>query len=195
MGGPTRVNTMDFRFDFEKTLQASALILGLHGGRMESIRLLKLLYIADRELLAEAGRPITGDLVVAMKHGPVLSAVYDIIMGRSPFSSEWSQSIRTVHKDVEGLLSTGRGRLSRGDVEKLEEVCRRYQEDSVWDICEQTHEFAEWKQNYREGTSTRARVTESPRSRMRSPGCKRSTPSSIRFDEGRRHLLPIEEGG
>ena len=51
---------MNFRFDFHKTLQASGVLLSLDANRMAYIRLLKLLYIADREWLAEAGRTITG---------------------------------------------------------------------------------------------------------------------------------------
>ena len=74
---------MTFRFSFEKRLQAAGVLLGLDGDRMERIRLLKLLYIADRELLAETGRTITGDRVVAMDHGPVLSQVYDLIKGQA----------------------------------------------------------------------------------------------------------------
>jgi hypothetical protein len=35
----------------------------------------KLLYLADRESLKKTGRPITGDRVVAMEHGPVLRSV------------------------------------------------------------------------------------------------------------------------
>ena len=83
---------MTFRFHFEKTLQASAVLLGLDGGRMDRIRLLKLLYIVDRELLAEIGRPLTGDMAIAMKHGPVLSQVYDLIKGIAGRTSEWSAS-------------------------------------------------------------------------------------------------------
>ena len=60
---------MTFRFSFEKSLQAAGVLLGLDGGRMERIRLLKLLYIADRELLAESGRTITGDRAVALITG------------------------------------------------------------------------------------------------------------------------------
>src|SRR5579883_936446 len=64
---------MTFRFDFQKTLQASGVLLGLDANRMAYVRLLKLLSIADRELLAETARTITGDEAVALKNGPVLS--------------------------------------------------------------------------------------------------------------------------
>lgn len=39
---------------------------------MSYLRMLKLLYLADRESLKETGHTITGDRVVAMEHGPVL---------------------------------------------------------------------------------------------------------------------------
>ena len=51
---------MHFRFNFEKTLQAAGVLMSSDGDRMEHMRLLKLMYIADREMLAETGSPITG---------------------------------------------------------------------------------------------------------------------------------------
>ena len=68
---------MKFRFNFAKTLQASAVLLRRDDKRMSRLRLLKLLYFADRELLVAKVRTITGDSVVAMKYGPVLSQTYD----------------------------------------------------------------------------------------------------------------------
>lgn len=72
-----------------KTLQAVAVLLELDGGRMARIRLLKLLYIVDRELLADVARPLTGARVVAMKYGPVLSQVYDLIKGEAARAGVW----------------------------------------------------------------------------------------------------------
>jgi uncharacterized phage-associated protein len=144
---------MHFRFHFEKTLQAAGVLLGFAKDRMEYMRLLKLLYIADRELLAETGRTITGDHVVAMKHGPVLSRVYDIIKGESARSSEWAEYIRTDHKDIERRQTIKRDLLTRAEVEKLLEVSERHADDTVWDICDKTHDFEEWKKTYTPGTS------------------------------------------
>ena len=41
------------------------------------IKLIKLLYLADRAALIETGSPITGDRYVSMKFGPVLSNVFE----------------------------------------------------------------------------------------------------------------------
>ena len=49
---------MTFRFHFDRALQASACLLRFDGKRMGYLRLLKLLYIADREGLAETGETI-----------------------------------------------------------------------------------------------------------------------------------------
>ncbi len=145
---------MHFRFNFAKSLQAAGVLLELHSDRMEYVRLGKLLYIADREMIAEAGAPITGDRAVAMDHGPVLSQVYDLIKGKAAKAGEWAQSVRTVNHRVELRHPIGRGKLNKGEIEKLPEVTERYQDDSEWDICNQTHEFAQWKKNDVEDTST-----------------------------------------
>jgi uncharacterized phage-associated protein len=145
---------MHFRFNFEKSLQATGVLLGLDGDRMEYMRLLKLLYIADREMLAETGAPITGDRAVAMKHGPVLSQVYDLIKGQSARAGEWDHYVRSINHNVELRNVIDRGKLNKAEVEKLQRVTERYRDDNVWDICEKTHEFPEWERNYVASTST-----------------------------------------
>jgi uncharacterized phage-associated protein len=145
---------MHFRFDFEKSLQAAGCLLELHGDHMEYVRLLKLLYIADREMVAEAGAPITGDRAIAMDHGPVLSHVYDLVKGKATRAGEWAHSIQTIHRWVALQHPTGRGKLNKAEVEKLQEVTERYQDDSEWDICGKTHQFPEWKKNFVPNTST-----------------------------------------
>ena len=63
-----------FAFYPTKTAQASAVLLKQEPGqRMGRLRLLKMPYIADREWIKCCRRPITGDRIVAMDHGPVLT--------------------------------------------------------------------------------------------------------------------------
>ena len=137
-----------FRFDFEKTLQAAAeLLRGEPHRQMSRIRLLKLLYIADREALKETGRPITCDAVVAMEHGPVLSPLYDIIKGESVDSPRFDEYVGQQDHQLFLSKDPGKGRLSRYDVRKLRDVSERYRERGEWEIVGETHEFAEWKKN------------------------------------------------
>src|SRR6516165_6657778 len=139
---------MHLRFHFERTLQASAHLLRLDGKRMGYLRLLKLLYIADREWLAETGEPITGDRACAMKYGPVLSSVYDLIKGNGSKAGVWDDHIHTDGYAVELVADPGRGELSKGIVEKLTEVTERYRDIDDWELSERTHEFPEWIEHY-----------------------------------------------
>jgi uncharacterized phage-associated protein len=68
-----------FKFDERKAADAAAFLLQLHGGTMNHMRLIKLLYAAERESLKRFNRPIVGDRYVSMDHGPVVSGVYDLI--------------------------------------------------------------------------------------------------------------------
>ncbi len=144
---------MHFRFHFDRALQASACLLRLDGKRMGYLRLLKLLYIADREWLAEAGEPITGDRAVAMKQGPVLSGVYELIKGNGSKAGVWDDHIRTEDYAVELVADPGRGDLSRGIVEKLTEVSARYRDLDDWELSEETHTFREWADHYKGGAN------------------------------------------
>ena len=49
---------MEFFFDERKAAQAASVLLERHGGSMPYIKLIKLLYLADREALIESGLPI-----------------------------------------------------------------------------------------------------------------------------------------
>jgi uncharacterized phage-associated protein len=137
-----------FRFNFDKTVQAAGVLLRLENGQMGRRRLLKFLYIADRELLAETARPLTGDTGYAMKHGPVLSRVYDLIKGNGSRAAEWEKHIRSEGYLVKLVLDPGRGKLSRGEMDKLHEISSRYRDLEDEELSEVTHGFGEWKDHY-----------------------------------------------
>jgi uncharacterized phage-associated protein len=140
---------MVFRFHFTRALQAVGVLLEYEKGRrMSYMRLLKLLYIADRELLGETGRPITGDHAVAMKRGPVLRRVHDLIRGQAPAAGQWDNFVHTDRYEVELVADPGRGELSKGEVAKLLEVSNRYRDLDEWQLSEETHTFDEWKKHF-----------------------------------------------
>ncbi len=139
---------MHLRFHFEKSLQASGVLLHLEDGRMASMRLLKLLYIADREMLAGSASSITNDRAYAMKHGPVLSRVYALIKGSEARFADWNRYIQTQGYAVKLVNDPGRGQLSPGEVEKLTEVSERYRNQDHWELSDLTHDFPEWKRHW-----------------------------------------------
>lgn len=70
--------------DERKTAQMAALFVQNAGGQMSHLKLMKLLYLADRESFRLRGRSISGDRMVAMPHGPVLSGTLELINGCAP---------------------------------------------------------------------------------------------------------------
>jgi uncharacterized phage-associated protein len=139
---------MHFRFNFEKCLQAAGVLLRLEEGRMSYMRLLKLLYVADREMLASTASPLTGDQAYAMRFGPVLSRTYSLIKETDFRFGEWSRFLQTQGYAIKLVADPGRGRLSKGEIEKLTEISERYRLKDQWELSDLTHDFPEWKRHW-----------------------------------------------
>ncbi len=139
---------MLIRMDIMKTTQAAAFLLKSHRGFITRKRLLKLLYIADRELIQSSRRPITGDQAVAMDHGPVLSRTYDLLKGMATGAEVWNRYIEQVGPFTHRLIADpGVGLMSRRELAKLEEVTERYRLVDDDELSLLTHAFPEWKRN------------------------------------------------
>jgi uncharacterized phage-associated protein len=143
-----------FRFHERKATAAAALLLELAGGTMEYLRLIKLLYFADREALDAFGHPITGDRYVSMKHGPVLSATYNlvkrVIFRRVPpvTSNEtlWEEHIEGVGRySVRLKKHPGVGVLSEAEIGVLMQVFQRYRVRDMWSLRDEAHALPEWE--------------------------------------------------
>lgn len=139
---------MRLRFNEAKAAQAAAILLRLRGGRMKYLKLIKLLYISDREALARWGKPITTDHYVSMKEGPVVSNIYNLI-GSEPMPSEqsvWHKHIKTVADfDVELVGEPSNDELSQAEEDLLQEVFKAHGHKNRWIIVDETHKFPEWK--------------------------------------------------
>ncbi len=132
---------IQFPFNERKALAAATYLLGRNGGTMNYMRLLKLLYFADRMSFQEYGRPITGDRYVAMKKGPVLSMVYDRIK-----AGEWGGLIRTHGYDVNLVDGEFTDPLSEAEISILDEVTRTFRTLDHWNLSDLSHDLPEWKE-------------------------------------------------
>jgi len=63
------------------------------GSPTSYLKLIKLLYLADRDALLRFGRPITTDCYVLTSQGPSLSQVSDLITVGSIVESVWQHYI------------------------------------------------------------------------------------------------------
>lgn len=135
---------IQFPFNERKALAAATHLLARADGRMAYMRLIKLLYLADRASLLEYGQPITGDRYVAMKLGPVLSTVYDRIKG-----GEWGGLIRKIRYDVRLVGSEWTDPLSESEIGLLDEVSGFCETLDHWKISDLSHDLPEWKETPR----------------------------------------------
>lgn len=132
-------------FDEVKVTQAAALLLRLRGGRMHYLKLIKLLYIADREALRRWGVPITMDSYVAMDHGPVVSRTFNLIQGCPGLAWNTAISDPMGEHEVELRAEPGTSRLSKAEEQLLAEVFALYGNKNRWELVELTHTFPEWR--------------------------------------------------
>lgn len=116
---------------------------------MSYMKLIKLLYLADREALARWGRSITTDSYVSMKHGPVLSQLLDLITeGPNPVAGDtfWSRHITEPEHFEVSLKSDPSGDLlSEAEDELLDEIFQKFGRFSRWQLVDFVHTLPEWK--------------------------------------------------
>ena len=143
-------------FDERKAAEAAAFLLLKAGGKLPLIKLVKLLYLAERLSLQRYGEPLTGDRLVAMPNGPVLSMTYAHMNGALPSrEGGWESWIadRAGHevalRDPSKLRTPEQDllRLSDSDIEVLAEVWSQFGHWDRWKLVAYTHSDAcpEWE--------------------------------------------------
>jgi uncharacterized phage-associated protein len=146
------------RFDEQKVTEAASFLLRLRGGRMHFIKVLKLLYIADREAFGAWGIPVSNDHYVSMDQGPVLSQTYNLVKEGGRF---WSEYISAPFGDYEIQL-TGEAppskKLSRAEEHMLQSIFDQYGHMNRWDLVDLVHKFPEWRNPH--GSSIPIRIEE-----------------------------------
>ena len=145
---------MDVQFDREKTLNA-LLYVANRVQRKDFHKILKIIYFADRQHLADWGRPITGDTYIAMEAGPVPSRLYDmlkIVRGDSymPDSEGLGRYFQIENwMYVKPLKDDDLNKLSANEQEALQEAINRYSSLSYDEIKEKLHDVA-WRSTARD---------------------------------------------
>ncbi|HBE9090501.1 putative phage-associated protein [Serratia fonticola] len=142
-------------FSESKTAQMAGYLLLKRGGRMAYIKLMKLLYLSDREYMLTYGDSMTGDRAVSMDNGPVLSKTYDLLKSGSPEEeSPWGEWIAgernfevSIKKQVRGLNDEDAfDELSKADIRILDKVFAEFGKYKRFDLCEHTHKMCpEWQ--------------------------------------------------
>ena len=143
-----RYYSISFVFDERKATQAACYLLSLNGGHMNYMKMIKLLYLSDREYITSYCNSITTDSYVSMDNGPVTSKIYDLIKeSHTDTGTYWASYIRTeeydavlIKKEEEYLC------MSPMEMQVLADVNEKFKEQSVWDVVDFCHKnLKEWQ--------------------------------------------------
>jgi uncharacterized phage-associated protein len=129
-----------------RATEAAARFLKLRGGRMSYLKLIKLLYLLDREALLRWGRPVTTDRYVSMDNGPVVSRIYELIRDEPApgTDSVWRQYISTPRDwEVDLLAEPQAAELSRAEESLIDEIYARHGRLNRWDLVRLSHDLPE----------------------------------------------------
>jgi uncharacterized phage-associated protein len=123
------------------------------NGKSEKMKLVKLVFLADKYHLIQYGRTVTGDKYLAMKDGPAGSTVLDILNFNEDYLEdediEYSlKFIKKLEGNYLGISNTPveLNTLSESDLEALDFVSKKFGRMSAADLRKYTHEYPEWKQ-------------------------------------------------
>lgn len=115
-------------FDFDRALNAM-LYVANRVEQPDMHKVFKVLYFADMAHLSLYGRAITGDRYVAMKYGPVPSAIYDmvkIVKGESWYVADELQAFFGVEGFcIKPLRDADMSYLSATDLEQLDSAIEK----------------------------------------------------------------------
>jgi uncharacterized phage-associated protein len=137
----------------KKIIQSACYILQ-QIGRSDKLKLVKLLYLADKCHLIRYGRTITGDEYWAMDYGPVGSTTKDILTFDEKFlSHEYKYATRMLKKvndydfeATEKCTQKNRDFLSDTDIEVLEFIIKHFGNKNKNELIKYTHRYPEWSQ-------------------------------------------------
>lgn len=115
---------------------------------MNYLRLMKLMYLSERQMLLQYGMTITGDSFYALERGSVLSTLLDMIRNKGEDSLKWQELIKTNGYQVALNVDPGDGSLSEAETEIFDEIYDYYNSLSTSDLIDFTHTLPEWEDIY-----------------------------------------------
>lgn len=142
-----------FKFNPTKAIQAMARMLR-QLGETDKVKLMKLLYLSDREHLIKHDRTITGGRLVAMDHGPLPSECLSLING--DYLSYDHDIYETLHLNdhrVSLRSDPGDDALTASEKAVLDDVIDRFGHMDTWPLRDETHRLPEYAAFYEPGTS------------------------------------------
>ena len=138
-------------FQETKTAQMAAYLLLKSGRAMPHMKLVKLLYLAEKRSLLKNGGQMSYDNLVSLPKGPVLSTTLNIINGKiAPQPDGWAHYIGAKKNHAvslkAGIEAAQLRKLSRADRGVLDTIWRAFGRMNQFQISDYTHDHCpEWQ--------------------------------------------------
>jgi len=140
-------------FNERKAAQVAAWFLRQSNGSMAHLKLIKLMYLAERRAMDKHGSLITGDRFVSMDQGPVPSLTLSYLNGEKRNGPDgWDKWISDKADHQVALMDRAKSalldELSVAETEVLSTVWQRFGRMSKWDLVDYLHDAKncrEWK--------------------------------------------------
>lgn len=153
---------VNFRFNIHKATEASLQFIARAGGRINVMKLIKLIYLLDRLSIQRRGLPVVGGVYFSMRNGPVTSELLDLVNAgelADEKDSQW-ESLISDREDHEVAMrpsvEPGRDFLSDFEMGLIDELFAEHGAKDQWQLRDWCHErCGEWTplQNGRERIS------------------------------------------
>jgi len=137
--------TINFLYSSSRAINAILWFLDKHSGTLSKLKLVKLVFFADKKHLRRYGRPIVGGRYYAMPHGPVSSELLTYI---NSMASPEAFPFALLGNDLSAKIPPDLGILSQSDIEILENVNNEYGHFHPLSLRNYTHLLPEWILNF-----------------------------------------------
>jgi uncharacterized phage-associated protein len=126
-------------FDADKSVQVIGYFLRVSGKPMDKMKLVKLIYLADRLSFERRGKALNFDQYFSMRNGPVVSSALDGMNGRLN-GKAWSKiALGGDNITVAAIDEIADDRLSKVDVRILAETWESFGKMSAGQLRNWTH--------------------------------------------------------
>lgn len=149
---------------YKKVTQALNFFAQKKDGKINKMKAIKLIYLADRLHLRKYGRPIVGDIYWAMKLGPVGSRAKRIAeLDTMPddvfsYAKKYIKPSDDKKQSFTALKPVDTDLFSKTDLECLESVYKTFSDKDQFELAELSHKYPEWAKHARALKSGKKRV-------------------------------------
>ncbi len=142
-----------FKLDHRKITQIINFFASKSSGKINKLKALKLIFLADRYHLRKYGRLVSDDYYVAMKLGPVPSTAMDIAEldkfldnAYKTYAQKYIKALDNSMR-IESIKPVDTDYFSESDIEALNFAWDKFGHLQKWSLSDFTHFYPEWKKH------------------------------------------------